>query len=187
MRFSAVFYHQSKINIMKTIVILLSALTLLSCTTEPTLQKYFVEKSESADFLVTDIPASILKINASELTTDQAEALNSLEKLNILAFTASDEKIERFQNEKETLQKILKNPIYEELMRMGSGAGGATVYMKGTDDAVDEFIVFGHQKNSGFTVVRVLGNNMKPEQFGDFLGAIKNANLDIEGLAKYLP
>lgn len=172
---------------MKNIAILLSAFLLLSCNSEPTLQKYFVEKSESADFLVTDIPASILKINASELTTEQAEALNSLEKLNILAFTASEEKNEKYQNEKETLQKILKNPVYEELMRMGSGAGGATVYMKGTDDAVEEFIVFGHQKNSGFTVVRVLGNNMKPEQFGDCLGAIKNANLDIEGLAKYLP
>jgi len=172
---------------MKNIAILLSFFLLLSCNTEPTLQKYFVEKSESADFLVTDIPASIIKVNATNLTSDESEALNSLEKLNILAFNTSEEKNEIYEKERETIQKILKNPVYDELMRMGSGAAGATVYMKGNDDAVDEFIVFGHQKNTGFTVVRVLGKKMKPEQFGDFLSAIKNVNLDMEDFAKYLP
>lgn len=172
---------------MKYLILLLSFFLLLSCNSEPTLQKYFVDKSESSDFLVTDIPASIIKVNATNLTSEESEALNSLEKLNILAFNAPEEKSEMYEKEKGTIQKILKNPVYDELMRMGSGAAGATIYMKGNNDTVDEFIVFGHQKNTGFTVVRVLGKKMKPEQFGDFLSAIKNANLDIKDFAKYLP
>ena len=72
-------------------------------------------------------------------------------------------------------------------MRMGSGGSGATVYMIGNDNTVDEFVVFGYQKNTGFTLVRVLGNKMKPEQLGDFLGALKNTDLDMEGLSNLLP
>lgn len=172
---------------MKNLLLIAITIIVASCTSEPSLQSYFVEKSESPDFLVTDIPASILKIKTDALSSEQAEVLNSLDKLNVLIFKSDEEKSELYAREKETVQTILKNPKYEELMRMGSGASGATVYMKGNENTVDEFVVFGHQKNTGFTLVRVLGNKMKPEQLGDFLGALKNADLDMEGLSSLLP
>lgn len=172
---------------MKNLVLILITLIVASCTSEPSLQSYFVEKSESADFLVTDIPASILKNKTELLSPEEAEAINSLAKLNVLIFKSDEIKGELYAREKETVQTILKNPKYEELIRMGSVASGATVYVRGNETTADEFIVFGHQKNTGFTLIRVLGNKMKPEQLGYFLRALKNADIGMEGLSNLIP
>ena len=41
------------------------ATLLVSCNTEPSLQKYFVEKSENKDFIALDVSSSILNTSMS--------------------------------------------------------------------------------------------------------------------------
>ena len=53
------------------IVVYLFTLILNSCQSEPSLQRYFVDKSESKDFIALDLSPSILNIDKSKLTTSQ--------------------------------------------------------------------------------------------------------------------
>jgi hypothetical protein len=61
------------------------SLVCVSCNTEPSLQKYFVDNTEKQEFLALDISPTILNIDKN-LTADQQAALSSFDKMNILAF-----------------------------------------------------------------------------------------------------
>ncbi|MFT5021975.1 MAG: hypothetical protein ACI834_000651, partial [Colwellia sp.] len=58
----------------------------VSCSSAPSLQSYFVEKSEDAHFISVTVPASVLNIAVDSLELDQKEALATLSKLNVLLF-----------------------------------------------------------------------------------------------------
>jgi hypothetical protein len=47
----------------------------VSCSSEPSLQSYFVEKSEDPNFISLTVPASILNIAVDSLEADQKAAL----------------------------------------------------------------------------------------------------------------
>ena len=61
-------------------------LWLSSCNSEPSLQKYFVENTENKNFIALDISSSILNVDPAKLSLEQQQALQSFEKMNILAF-----------------------------------------------------------------------------------------------------
>ena len=77
-------------KIIPFIVFYIVTLLLSSCQSEPSLQKYFVENTENSNFIALDIAPSILKIDKSKLTAAQQLALNSFDKMNILAFKLND-------------------------------------------------------------------------------------------------
>jgi hypothetical protein len=76
---------------MKVISFLASALSLIlmSCNSEPSLQKYFVEHQEKPGFVVVDVSPSILNLDKTKLTGDQSKALASFDKMNILAIKST--------------------------------------------------------------------------------------------------
>lgn len=45
---------------MKNLVLIISTLFIVSCSNKPTLQKYFVEKSENPEFIALDLASSII-------------------------------------------------------------------------------------------------------------------------------
>ena len=49
-------------------------------------------------------------------------------------------------------------------------------------DAIDEVIVYGDMKNTGFVVIRVLGDDMNPEQLASFASHLKNMKFDAKEL-----
>jgi hypothetical protein len=74
---------------MKKVYQLLTAfilITLSACSSTQSLQEYYVDSSENPNFLSFDVPVSILKLEETELTDKQKEAVSSLRKLNVLAF-----------------------------------------------------------------------------------------------------
>lgn len=77
---------------MKTIygVALLFGLFLISCNSESTLQKYFVENSESKNFIALDVSPEILNVDKTKLSVAQTDALKSFDKINVLAFKLND-------------------------------------------------------------------------------------------------
>lgn len=169
---------------MKRISLLLASfsMVLMSCNSEPTLQQYFVENIESKDFIALDLTTDILKVNKAAISADENAALETLEKMNVLAFKADDKNQKQFEVERSKVQTILKNEKYQELIKVNSGKEGGAIYFVGEDDNIDEFVLFANKKDAGFAVVRVLGNKMNPTSIMTMLSILKKANLDVEQL-----
>jgi hypothetical protein len=154
---------------MKKIIASLMLVSLIACEQNPTLQKYFVENTESSDFISVDVSPSILNIKPDALTGEQQEALKTFKKMNVLAFKANEQNKVKFDTERTKVTEILKDEKYQQLMKFGSGKEGAAVYFVGKDDAIEEFVLYGNKNENGFAVVRILGDKMNPEDSGFFL------------------
>ena len=169
---------------MKKIAILtvFFSLMLMSCSSEPSLQKYFVESTNSNDFIAVDVSANILRLDKNNISAEENKALDTFEKMNILAFKNDGKNSAKFETEKTKVATILKNPKYQELMKVSSGKEGGAVYFVGEDNAIDEFVLFANKKDAGFAVVRVLGDDMNPASIMTMLSILKKSNIDLEQL-----
>lgn len=169
-----------KISVFTSALLVLA--TLISCKSEPSLQKYFVENTNNKDFIALDVSSSILNLDKAKLSAEQNEALKSFDKMNILAFKANDKNQAQFETERAKVKAILKDPKYQKLMSIGSGKDGASISYIGTDDNIKEFIVFANRKENGFAVVRVLGENMNPNNIMTIMSVLKESKIDMEQL-----
>ncbi|MFH6993634.1 DUF4252 domain-containing protein [Flavobacterium sp. FlaQc-48] len=169
-----------KLNVFTTAVLVL--LTFISCNSEPSLQKYFVENTNNKDFIALDVSPNILNLDQTKLSAEQNEALKSFDKMNILAFKANDKNQAQFETERAKVKAILKDPKYQQLMKFGSGKDGASISYVGTDDNIKEFVVFANRKENGFAVVRVLGENMNPNNIMTLMSVLKESKIDMEQL-----
>jgi len=170
---------------MKTTIFTLALaaiLTLASCNSEPTLQKYFVENTENKDFIALDISPNILNLEKTKLSAEQTEAVNSFDKMNILAFKADKNNQAQFETERNKVKTILKDPKYQELIKFGSGKDGASVSYVGSDDNIKEFVIFANRKENGFAVVRVLGEDMNPNNIMTLMSVLQKSKIDMEQL-----
>lgn len=161
---------------------LLVLLTLVSCNSDPSLQKYFVENTDNKNFIALDVSPSILNLEKTKLSAEQNEALKSFDKMNILAFKANATNETLFETERAKVKAILKDPKYQQLMSFGSGQDGASISYIGSDDNIEEFVIFANKKESGFAVVRVLGKNMNPNNIMTLMSVLKQSNINMEQL-----
>lgn len=169
---------------MKLILLLVSAVvfSLQSCQSEASLQEYFVHHTDQKDFVVVDISPSILKAEKMQLTAAQSQALNSFEKMNVLAFKCDGKNQKQYESEAAKIKSILKDEKYQELMKVGSGHDGASISFVGEDEHIDEFVLYANKKENGFAVVRVLGKDMNPTTVLSMLSILKESNLDLDQL-----
>jgi hypothetical protein len=63
--------------------------------------KVFVENTENKDFIALDVSPSILNVDKSKLSAEQNGALESFDKMNVLAFKLNKEPIKN-QNVRES-------------------------------------------------------------------------------------
>lgn len=166
----------------KILIIAIAGFFLMGCSSEPSLQKYFVENSESKDFITLDITAKVLQLDKSTITAEESEVLDSFEKMNILAFKSDEKNQITYDTEKAKVEAILKNEKYQELMKMSSGKESGAIYFVGKDDAINEFVLYANRKESGFAVVRILGNDMNPSGIMTMLSLLQKSNLDMAQL-----
>jgi hypothetical protein len=158
------------------------SLFLISCTSEPSLQKYFVEKSENKNFISFDVSPSILNVDQTKLSEEQKAALKSFEKMNVLAFKLNDKNQTDFSTERQEVNLILKNEKYQQLMKFGSGKEGASISYVGEDNHINEFILFGNKKDAGFAVVRILGKDMNPNNIMTLISIMKDSKMNLDQL-----
>lgn len=163
-------------------IIALFGLLLTACQSEPTLQKYFVENTEKKDFISLDVSPNILNLDKAKLTAEQKTALESFDKMNILAFKVDSSNVEKYDAEREKINKILKDEKYQQLMKFGSGKDGASISYVGDDEHIDEFVLYANRKENGFAVVRILGKDMNPTNIVTMVSALQNANINMEQL-----
>lgn len=158
------------------------SLLLLSCHSEPSLQKYFVENSEKKEFVSLDISPSILNIDKTKLTAQQKTTIESFEKMNILAYKFDKKNPAQYNTESQKVTQILKGEDYQELIKIGSGKDGASISYVGSADNINEFVLFAKRKENGFAVVRILGDNMDPNNIMNMISLLKSANIDMDAL-----
>jgi len=166
----------------RSLIAIIFGLALMSCNSEPTLQKYFVEKTEAKNFIAVDVSANILRLDKSKITAEEEASLATFEKMNILAFKTDGKNQAQYEAEKAKVQLILKDKKYQELMKVNSGKQGGAVYFVGENDNIDEFVLYGNAKDSGFAIVRILGDEMNPTSIVTMLSLLQKANLDIAQL-----
>ena len=164
------------------LALLVSLLLLSGCNSKPTLQKYFVENSEKKGFLSVDVSPSIINIDKTKLTAEQKTALQSFDKMNILAFKLDDKNKAQYDIESQKVMQILKDEKYQELMKVGSGKDAASVSFVGDENHIKEFILFAKKKESGFAEVRILGNDMNPNNIMNMISLLKSSNIDMAQL-----
>ena len=167
----------------KLVIFILTLLFVFSCETKTTLQKYYVEKTESSEFVSVDLVPSFINTDKIKLTSEEKAALSSFKKMNILAFRTDSIDFAGYDKEIKEVKSILKDESYQQLMKAGSGNDGAAIYFVGNDDEhIEEFVVLAGKKENGFAVVRVLGNDMNPTHILNMLSLLKKSNVDLEQL-----
>ena len=165
---------------LKFLLVVLFAGLLASCENEPSLQKYYVENQEDSDFLALDIPTSMFA-NMDAMDAEQKATLNTVKKLNLLAFKAETNRA-KFEEEKARLDNIFKDEKYQLLMKYGGGTRKAALYFTGEEDAIDELIVYGYDDEKGLGVARVLGENMDPQQIMKLMKSMDKEDINVEGI-----
>lgn len=149
---------------------------LMACSSTQSLQEYFVDSAENPNFISLDLPASILNLENTDLTDTQREALNSLRKLNVLAFKKTTENAQAYTVEKAKVTNILKDDNFVELIKLNSKYGKGVIKYLGDADAIDEVVIYGNSDDKGFALIRVLGNNMNPAHIMQLLQAIQKSD-----------
>ena len=169
---------------MKKLLLLVSVVLILcSCEDKPSLQKYFVENTESSKFIAVDLAPSIIKTDKMALSETEIAALKSFEKMNILAFRTDSTNSVVYEEEIKEVKTILKDESYQQLMKAGSGNDGAAIYFVGADDEhIEEFVVLVGKKENGFAVVRVLGNDMNPTHIMNMLSLLQKSQVNLDQL-----
>ncbi|MDI9256659.1 MULTISPECIES: DUF4252 domain-containing protein [Flavobacterium] len=159
-------------------IAILVSLILSGCDSKTSLQRYFVDRSENKDFVVFDVSPGIINVDKTKLSAEQKEALASFDKMNILAFKTNKTNGAEYDAESKKLTELLKDEQYQQLMKVGSGKDGASVSFVGSEDNINEFVLFAKRKESGFVVVRILGDDMNPNNILNMISVLKSADID---------
>jgi Domain of unknown function (DUF4252) len=174
-------------SIKNSVMSLFIVAVLTSCNYGETLQGYYVTNQETPNFISVDIPTSFVNIDKTTLSEEQKDAYESINKLNMLGYTLTNDNVEEYKAELIKVQNILKDKRYEELFRGGNSTDGKIIVKYiGTDTSIDELIVFGTAKDKGFVIVRVLGDNMEPAKIMKLGSVIQNANPDESSVKEFM-
>lgn len=166
-----------------SIPFIMALLALASCNNQGSLQKYLVDKQDDDKFLKVDLAASMLQPDDSTLTEEQRDILNTVKKVNVVAYKIKDGNTAEYETEKAKLASIMNQEKYKTLIKYGSNNRGATLKYLGEEDAIDEVIVFASDSDKGFAVFRLLGENMRPDQMIKLMNSIDNGDIDVSKLS----
>ena len=177
------------LNFLKVVYIFLM-ISIIGCQPQPTLQTYFVDHQEIPSFISMDIPISFLDADKLQLTKNQENAINSIQKLNMLGYSLKSGSEEIYDKEVRTIKTLLKSSQYNELMRMGNSKDGRIqISYVGDEEAVEELIIFGTSSDYGFAVIRVLGRKMNLSnivELGPIINKLDTSDMNVEGFLDYM-
>ncbi|GAA4242673.1 hypothetical protein GCM10022292_13940 [Winogradskyella damuponensis] len=168
-------------------LLLVTAFT--SCNQEASLQTYYVDNELKPGFASFDVPTSLVNVEDVDMTEEQKEAYDSVDKLNVLTYMKEDTDASEYKLELEKVNTILKNPKYEELIRGGNTTDGKfVVKFLGEIDQIDELIIFGNIEDKGFMIARILGDNMNAGKLMTLSSVLEHANFEdtnLKGLTDF--
>ncbi|WP_053971811.1 DUF4252 domain-containing protein [Mangrovimonas sp. ST2L15] len=163
----------------KLLAMIFTLVLLVGCNQGETLQTYFVDNQETPNFTSVDIPTSIVDFKKTELTPEQKEAFESINRLNFLGYKIKDSiDLTDYNTQLSKVSSILNDPKYNDLVEFNDKGGKVVFKYLGDDDEADEFILFGSSPDLGFGVLRVLGDDMSPQKMVALVDALRQAEVD---------
>lgn len=168
-------------NIFKQLSLFAVVILMMSCDNKQSLQEYYVDNQGNKEFVAMDVPTSLFA-NTEKLSVDQKKTLETVKKINILAIPKKQENQTKIDSEKNKITNILKDEKYHLLMKYGGGNSKMAIYYTGSDEAVDEIIVYGEDEMKGVGIARVLGNNMNPSDILQLVRSLQKGDVDMDGL-----
>ena len=93
----------------KYLLVFTSFFLLSGCTSKASLQSYFVDHEGASAFVSYDIPMSILNTENILLSEDQSDAINSIDKLNTIAYSLASGSLEELESELINVKNIFFN------------------------------------------------------------------------------
>jgi hypothetical protein len=107
----------------------------------------------------------------------------------MLGYRKTDDNIEEYKTELAKVQAILKDEKYQELFRGGNSTDGRIIVKYiGTDTSIDELIIFGAMNETGFGIIRVLGDNMQPAKImklGEVVDQLSSEENSVEDFMQF--
>lgn len=169
-------------SIPSLLVFLLVAVGLTSCSDKNGLQNYILDHAESVGFTSTTIPISSLKQENLQLTEKQQEAFDAVDRVSVLLYRYDQNKPEEFTTEKNNIKTILKQDKYEELMSFGNK--GMLKYV-GSEDSMEEIVIYAANKEMGFAVGRIIGDDMTLEKFMELYKIVQQGNFSLSDFGDF--
>ena len=71
-------------------IVLFAGITLTSCNNGETLQEYYVANQDNTNFILVDVPTSLISKDSEALDAKQKEVLETVRKINIMAYPLKD-------------------------------------------------------------------------------------------------
>ena len=164
------------------VLILLMALSLGSCDDSKSLQRYYVDKQEDDKFLKIDLATSLLQSENSNFSQEEKDILETVKKINIVAYPIKGGDAAEYEAEKEKVKYIIGQEKYKTLIKFSKNSTGATVKYLGEEEAIDEFIVFANDSEKGFALFRLSGDDMKPDAMLKLMSSINRGDIDASKL-----
>lgn len=122
---------------MKKLLIFAVVVAFAGCSKTQSIQEYYVAKSEDPNFLVIDIPTSILGINNEVLNDEEQAALDSFQKLNVLMFRKTAANAEQFPEELKTVREIVDGEQFDPLMVVSDRQFSGKLLLEGSVERPD--------------------------------------------------
>lgn len=160
-------------NNLKLVLIFVVLIVLTNCKSELSLQKFMIEHESEDSIFTLDLGNEILKLSEKFQTKDNQEVVNSIKKANVMALKIDKNNKDKYFAEVTQLREILKQDKYDQLMMAGKGSKGMRVYAVGTEEKLDEVVVFGNDHETGWVIVRILGDNMDPSKIISIINKFK--------------
>ncbi len=163
--------------------LIIAALSLVSCNNDKSLQRYLVDKQEDDRYLKVDLATSLLQNDNANFTEEEQEILNTIKKVNVVAFPLKNGNDAEYKEEKSKVREIIDQEKYITLTKMKSKDTHITLKYLGEEDAIDEVIVFASNEAKGFGVFRLLCDDMKPSQVLTLMNSIDRGDIDVSKLS----
>ena len=164
-------------------VLVIAALTLISCDNGKSLQRYLVDKQEDDRFLKVDIATSLFQSDDSKFTEEEQDIHKTIKKINVVAYPVKNGNLTEYESEKGIIKGIIDQEQYKTLGSVKSNDMHMTMKYVGKETAIDEVIVFASSSEKGFGIFRLLCDDMRPDQALKLMKTMERGDLDLSKLS----
>jgi len=164
-------------------LLVLAAAALMSCNDGQSLQRYLVDKQDDDRFLKVDIATSLFLAEENNLSQEQRDILNTIKKINVVAYPLKSGKEADYESEKAIIKGIINQEKYKTLGSMKSKDMQFTMKYLGEETAIDEVVVFASSSEKGFGIFRLLCDDMRPDQALKLMNSMESGDLDLSKIS----
>ncbi len=139
------------------------------------LEDYFVKATESPDFFVVNIPASVVEFDKEKLDPETRRQIESIKKMNILVYK-NDYDLTRKAKEFQKAKNIIQSKAYKTLTKIKNKGYDISFAYEGNPEQIDEVIFLGKDKDYNFLIGLIKGNKVNINNLSKAVKHIKQVD-----------